>query len=205
MNQDQNNQNPSNQDRDTFETSDNIQNDSPNETKYSDYFKDVVRPVPEEVIIKWNAPSRPFKKRNKQYHTTIITIALLLSLILFFAGQVITVAVVFAVAFLAYVTSTIPPHTVENKITTYGIRTDDLLFYWQELGRFWFDESLGDRILYVESGKFPYRLTLLIGKIQEQELSEILSEVLLKQKPELTPTEKFAEWLKKKVPLDLDS
>ena len=112
------------------------------QTEYADYIQDIAKPRSEDMVLEWKAPSRPFKKRNRQYHTTVITIALLLSLILFFAGQILTIAVVFAVAFLVYVMSTIPPHAVKNKLTTYGIRIEDNLYYWEELGRFWFDEKL---------------------------------------------------------------
>ena len=173
--------------------------------QYADYFQDIIKPRPEEVIYDWHAASRPFKKRNRQYHTTIITISLLLSLILFFAGQVVTIAVVIAVAFLAYIMSTIPPHPIKNKFTTYGIRSEDNLYYWEELGRYWFSEKHGEKVLHVEVARFPHRLALLLGKSNEEMISEILSEVLLQQKPSLTPTEKFTEWLKRKVPLDLDS
>ncbi|MCB9813273.1 MAG: hypothetical protein H6772_02600 [Pseudomonadales bacterium] len=178
---------------------------SQSDNQYSDYFQNVMKPIPEEVIFEWKATSRPFKKRNKQYHTTVITIALLLSLILFFAGQILTIAVVISVVFLGYVMSTIPPHEIENKLTNYGIRTENNLYYWEELGRFWFEKKFDETLLFVEVARFPHRLTLVLGEASEDTLTEILSEVLLKQKPALTSTEKFAIWLKKKVPLDLDS
>ncbi len=170
-----------------------------------EYFKDVPKPVVEKIIYEWQDDARPFKKRNRQYKTTIITIALLISLILFFAGQVLTVAVVIAVVFLVYVLSTIPPQTVTNQISSFGIRADDKLYLWQELGRFWFDVKYNQKVLLVEVGRFPYRLTLVVNKADQKLLTNLLSEVLVEQKPLLTTTEKWAEWLKKKVPLDLDS
>jgi len=187
------------------QTRDNQDQERSDDSRYADYFQDIPKPRPEEMILEWDAPSRPFKKRNRQYHTTVLTIAILLSLILFFAGQVLTIAVVIAVVFLGYVMSTIPPHAITNKITSYGIRSEDNLYYWEELGRFWFDEKHGEKILHVEVGRFPHRLALLLGQMRADILTEIISEVLLQQKPALTSTEKFAEWLKKKVPLDLDS
>ncbi|MBP7700474.1 hypothetical protein KA111_00235 [Candidatus Woesebacteria bacterium] len=181
------------------------ENDNEHDKKYADYFKDIPKPRVEDTIFEWDSPSRPFKKRNRQYHTTVMTIAILLCLILFFAGQVLTIAVVIALVFLAYIMSTIPPHAITNKITSYGIRSDEDLYYWDELGRFWFDEKYGQKILHVEVGRFPHRLALLLGNEKEETFKEILSEVLLMQKPALTSTEKFADWLKNKVPLDLDS
>lgn len=171
----------------------------------SEYFPDFQKPVQEELVFQWQAPSRAFKKRKRQYFTTIATIVLLLCLILFFAGQILPVAVVIAVAFLTYIMATIPPQTVTNSITTFGIRNEENLYYWEELGRFWFNKKYDDTILYVEVDRFPFRLSLLLGKESKEELAEILSEVLIQEKPPLTETEKLAAWLQEKIPLDIDS
>ena len=171
----------------------------------TEYFPDVQRPIQEELVFQWQAPSRAFKKRKRQYFTTIGTIVLLLCLILFFAGQILPVAVVIAVAFLTYIMATIPPQIITNSVTTFGIRNEENLYYWEELGRFWFDKKYDDTILYIEVDRFPFRLSLLLGKESKEELIEILSEVLINEKPPLTETEKLAAWLQKKIPLDIDS
>lgn len=169
------------------------------------YFPEFIRPLPEELVLEWQAPSRPFKKHKRQYFTTVATIALLLCLILFFAGQFLPIAVVIAVAFLAYIMATIPPHTVTNAITTYGIRNEDALYYWEELGRFWFETKNDDEVVYIEVARFPYRLAILLGSQSKADIREILSEVLLEEKPPLTLTERWAKWLQEKIPLDIDS
>ncbi len=171
----------------------------------SAYFPDYQRPIPEELVFSWQAPSRPFKKHNRQYFTTITTIVLLLCFILFFAGQFLPIAVVVAVAFLSYIMATIPPQTITNSVTTFGVRNEEDLYYWDELGRFWFDKKHEEEILYIEVSRFPFRLALLLGNESKEELTEILSEILLNQRPPLTETEKLAKWLQKKVPLDIDS
>lgn len=165
----------------------------------------MMRPLPEEEVLIWQAPSRPFKKHNKQFFTTIIVIALLVALIFFFAGQgILPVAVAGSVTFLIYVLFSIPPQQTTNKISTYGIRIENVLYYWEELGRFWFDEKYGQKLLQIETVRFPGRIALLLGKQKEENLKAILSEVLLNKKPELTFFEKTSNWLAKKVPLDFD-
>ncbi len=178
---------------------------SQNEPESSAYFPDYQRPVVEELVFNWQAPSRPFKKHKRQYFTTIATIVLLLCMILFFAGQFLPIAVVIAVAFLSYIMATIPPQTITNSITTFGVRNEEELYYWDELGRFWFDTKHGEEILYIEVERFPFRLALLLGSESKEQLTEILSEILINQQPPLTETEKLAKWLQKKVPLDIDS
>lgn len=165
-----------------------------------------IKPLPEEEILSWEAPSRPFKKKNKKYFTTVFVIGVLVALIFIFAGQGwLPAALTFSIVFLVYVLSTIPPQKVENKITTYGIRVDNGLYYWEELGRFWFEEKSGDEVLYIETARFPGRIALLIVDGLKEVLRELLSEVLLEQKPEPTPYEKVASWLQEKIPLDIEN
>ena len=163
------------------------------------------RPIPEETLVEWDAPARPFKKRKRQFFSTIIIIAILVSLILFFAGQVLPVAVVISIVFLVYVTAVIPPQEAHYKLTNYGIYVEKEAFSWLVMGRFWFDDKAGQRVLEIELYKFPGRLTFVLieGKTpREKDLEAVLSEVLIKEKPELTTYEKAADWLKEKVPLE---
>ena len=172
----------------------------------SEKFPGIVKPITEEVVYEWISPSRPFRPRKKQFFTTLITIVLLFCLILFFAGQVLPIAVVAALGFMSYVLSTIPPHQITQQFTTYGIRIEKELYYWEELGRFWFDKKLDSHLLIVEVSRFPNRLTIVLtGQEQIGEVQQILSEVLLFQKPDLTWIEKAGAWLQKKFPLELDS
>ena len=71
------------------------------------------------------------KKKNS--FTTVTTIVILLCLILFFAGQVLPVAVVMARFHMTYVLATVPPQEIKQQITTYGVRIEKELYYWEEL------------------------------------------------------------------------
>lgn len=165
----------------------------------------MTKPQKEVVLKEWNAASRPYKKHNRQFYSTIAVIALLIALILFFAGQTLPVAVVLAVAFLFYVLNSIPPGIVSHKITTYGIRVENTLYYWEELGRFWFTKKYGLDVLHIEVSRFPNRITLLLGDIPKEEMELNLSEVLLHETPLPTAYEKAAAWLHEKIPIDLES
>ncbi len=163
------------------------------------------RPIPEEILVEWNAPARPFRKRNRQFFSTIIIIAILVSLILFFAGQVLPVAVVISVVFLVYVTAVVPPQNLHYKLTNYGIYVEKEAFSWLGMGRFWFDEKAGQKVLEIELHGFPGRLTFVLIDGQtprSEDLERVLSEVLIKEKPSLSSYEKVAGWLKDKIPLE---
>ncbi len=163
------------------------------------------KPLAEELLLDWVAPSRAFRKPNRRFFTTITMIGVLIGLILFFANQVLPVAVVIAVVFLAYVLFSIPPNDVRYRLTTYGIRIEDQLYFWEELGRFWFTQQYKIDMLHIEVSRFPGFIHLLLGDIQKEDMQEILSEVLLHERPKLTPVEKAGKWLQEKVPLDLET
>lgn len=175
------------------------------EYDYSGYFPDVLKPMPEQLLYEWKAQSRPFKKHNRNYYTTIAVIVLLISLILIFSGQFLPMAVVCAVAFMAYVINSVPPQDIVYQITTYGIRIGDRLYYWEMMRRFWYGSKYDQELLYVEISEFPDRLTLVLGEAEKDIISAVLSEVLLLEKPPLTLYERMAVWLQEKFPLDLDS
>jgi len=161
-----------------------------------------LRPQPEQIVSEWTAPNRPFKKKNRKYYVTIGMILFLISLILFFAGQFILIAVGVAAGFLMYVLSAIPPEPVLNQITTYGIRTDGQLYSWEEMGRFWFTVKQQQDVLHVEVNRFPHHLTVMPGEKTVAELSEILSNVLLQERPLPTSFDKAAAWVQEKIQLD---
>jgi hypothetical protein len=160
------------------------------------------KPVPEITVFEWVAPSRPFKKRQRQFFVTVTVIALLVSMILFFSGQFLPIAVVISVVFLLYVLQVIPPQDIKHTITTHGISVEGNLYYWQELGRFWFEKKHEQLLLNIETARFPGRVTLVFPAERRQEVTEILSEVLLEHKPDLTLFEKIAAWVQEKIPLE---
>jgi hypothetical protein len=173
--------------------------------KDDDLFPGIPKPREKKTIVSWRAPSRPFKKRDRHYYTTVAAIVFLISLILFFAGQFLPIAVVISVGFLAYVLSSVPPHNVKIEITTYGIEIEDLLYYWEEMGRFWLEEKYDQELLTIEVMRFPGRIILMFEEGKKEELREILSEVLLEEKPAETFYDKAAKWLQDKIPLEINS
>jgi hypothetical protein len=174
------------------------------ELKQSRIAPGMYRPQPEMVVVDWQAPTRVFKKRTKRFFTTVIVIGLLISLILFFAGQVLPIAVIFSIVFLVYVLSVVPPNIANHSITTFGIHIDAELYYWQELGRFWFETKHSQPLVNIEMARFPGRLTLLLGDQTEETIRAILAEVLLEERPPLSQFEKMAEWVEQHIPLDID-
>jgi len=159
--------------------------------------------APEEILLRWTAASRPYKKRDREFYTTIAIIVFLLSTIAFFIGQSMLIAVIVSFAFVAYVLAAVPPEKVEHTITTYGIRTENKLYVWGELGRFWFSETLGQKVLHVEYfNRFLSRISLVLGEVKEEQIKQVLLQYVPHETPLPSFVEKAADWLQKKIPLE---
>jgi len=163
---------------------------------------------PEQLksLLVWRAPSRLFKKRDREFFSTLIAIAFLIGVILFFIKEWFAIVVLVAFAFLSYIYSTVEPEEIDYEITNRGINVHGTSYFWEEMGRFWFDEKMKQQVLYIERPvAFPYRLVILLGKQDPKKITEILTKYLLQEQPEKTWTEKAGSWLSEKVPLEKEN
>jgi len=158
----------------------------------------------EQILISWRSPSRPFKKREKEFFTTIGAIVFLLAVILVFIKEFLLIGAILALAFVAYVLATVPPEEVEHKITTHGLESAGHFYKWEELVSFWFWEKWGQPVLLVQTKlRFPGRLVLLIGGQDKEKIKDALLKYLnFKEKPEKNWMDDAAKWLAEKVPLE---
>ncbi len=163
------------------------------------------KPIQEELIAEWVAPSRPYKKHSRQFFSSLATIALLIIIILIFANQVIFALVIVALSFMVYLLFTIEPQKIYYAITTYGIRIGEELYFWEELGSFWFEQKYQQDVLLIQVGRFPHRLSLMIYKEDKPLIKKLLAEVLVFHRPKPTVYEKWANWLAKTFPLEKET
>lgn len=158
-----------------------------------------------EVHINWTAPSRLFKKRDKEYFTNIGAIVFLLIVILVFAREFLLIAAVVSVVFLIYVLSTVPPEDVEHAITNLGIDSAGHFYRWEELGEFWFEEQWGQNMLVI-TPKLGSRIIILLGVTHKEKIRELIAEYIpFREKPEKSWVDNAASWLSNKVPLEKSS
>lgn len=154
-------------------------------------------------LLKWESPVRPFKKRDKDYYTTIAAIVFLLAVILLFLKEWLLIAVMVALTFVTYVLATVEPENTEHEITTRGIVTGGKSYLWRDLRAFWFSKKWKDNILNIDTNlKFPSRLMMLAGGKSESQVKEILKKHLEEEMPEDTFMDRSAKWLQEKVPLE---
>ncbi len=166
----------------------------------------VVEPVVEEkrLLLEWEAPSRPFKKRDKDFFTTITVMAILFIVILLFMKEFLVVLVIVAFLFLVYVLSTVPPENIKNSIYTTGLQTGIHSYSWADLMYYTFDYKWGQPMLVARTkARLPGAVYMLLADQTREKLEELIGTRLpLREAPENTWMDQTATWLSKKVPLE---
>ena len=166
---------------------------------YLDYYD------PVRTLVSWKAPSRPYRKKERSYYTTVALLIILVSLIAFFWGERLLIGALLALGFLVYVLNFTPPGEIDYKISTQGIIIGDHFYHWEELDSFWFSEKEGQKILNVLTKfRFPGLLMLVTGDIPQDELRRDVAHYLPFH--EIAPKstiEKWSEPLQKHFPLEI--
>jgi len=158
----------------------------------------------EKTILTWAAPARQYKKRSRDYFTTIAAIIFLISIILIFFKEWFLIISIWAFGFFAYVLATVKPPETQHQVTTFGIRTNNKIFRWPELINFWFSTKWNQTILHINTVHFfPGQLLLILPKeLTQEKLKNILLKYLVHEKPEPTWVDKASDWLQAKIPLE---
>ena len=157
-----------------------------------------------KTLLTWQAPSRPFRKKDRSYYTTLAIIVILLVLILFLAKEFLLIATLLSLAFVAYVLAFVPPHKVDYRISTQGITVGEDFYFWHFLDAFWFKEKEGSKILHIQTRlRFPAQLMLVLDGVEEEKVKKIVAKFLpYVEVPYKTWMEKWSESLQKHFPLE---
>lgn len=162
-------------------------------------------PEQEKDLYTWEAPSRLYKKRNREFYSTVAAIVILVSLILLFANEFLLIAVIASLSFVVYALSAVEPENVTHTLTNRGIRSAGKLHRWQNLGRYWWEVKWRQEHIHIELPlNFPGKLLLVLGQGSKNDIESVLNRYLIKEKPDPTFVDKAAKWLGEKVPLETD-
>jgi len=160
-------------------------------------------PPPAKDLLVWQANSRPFKKRDREYFTTIAAVVFLLVVILFFLKEWLLIIVILSLMFVSYVLATVPPQKETYKITTRGVTIGERSFKWSELSQFWFEKKWDNQILNIATLlNFPRQLHLTLGNLSKEEVLQVMEKYLALEEPKKSFIDKAADWLQDKFPLE---
>lgn len=156
-------------------------------------------PIENDLFV-WRGPSRPFKTRTREFYVTLFAITGLVGLVLFIAEGAMPVVLLIAIIFLFYVLSTVVPTEIEYKITNLGIKIAGSRTEWNNLGRFWFAERLGSKLLIVETFTIPGRLELVVKGEDVETIRKTLLNYLNEEEVMPSGIENVTSWISSKLP-----
>ncbi len=156
------------------------------------------------LLLSWQAPSRPYKKKDRSYYTTIAILVILLMLITFLMREFLLMGTLLALAFVSYVLAFVPPHNVTYKISTQGITIGEDFYLWHVLDAFWFKSKDGSRILIIQTRlRFPAQLMMVLPSFDEEKVKKIVARFLpYVEVPYKSWMEKWSDGLQKRFPLE---
>lgn len=155
----------------------------------------------EKEVLSWNAPARPFKRRNRQFYVTIIAIGAIVGLILFLVEGFLPVILIVSIIFLFYVLSTVEPENIDYKITNLGIKIADTpRVDWETTRRFWFTRRFDSDMIVIETITFPGRIELVITPDSKENLKTAISKYIPYEEAPASRLDKAANWLGDKLP-----
>jgi hypothetical protein len=157
-----------------------------------------------ENLATWEAPSRPFRKKDRSYYTTIAILVILLCLIAFLAQEFLLIGVFFALMFVSYVLAFVPPNEITYKLSTQGIIIGDHFYFWHDLDSFWFKEREGSQVLIIQTRlRFPGQLMLVLGTEDLERVKRIVAKFLpFHEIPQTTLLDRWSDSLQKHFPLE---
>jgi len=157
-----------------------------------------------ENLASWEAPSRPYRKKDRSYYTTIAILVILLCLIAFLAQEFLLIGVLFALTFVAYVLAFVPPNDITYKLSTQGIIIGDHFYFWHDLDSFWFKEKEGVQVLIIQTRlRFPGQLMLVLGFEDLEKVKKIVAKFLpYHEIPQSSVLDRWSDSLQKHFPLE---
>ena len=156
----------------------------------------------EKIIFEWESYERPHKVWTKEFYSSVIVIAFLVSVILFFIEGVMPVFVVWALVFMMWAMSRTEPLITKNTMTTWGIRSVNKFYDFAKMGNFWMETKWGTRLLRVNLVESPWHVVFVINKEGEEKIKEEMSKVVPFMEPEPTVMDRMVKWLGEKIPLE---
>ncbi len=156
----------------------------------------------EKIIFEWESYDRPHKVWSREFYSSVIVIAFLVSVILFFIEGVMPVIVVWALVFMLWAMNKTEPIITKNTMTTWGLRSVNKFYDYQRMSNFWLETKWGTRLLRINLVDSPWHVVFVINSDLEEKIKSELEKVVPYMVPEPTAMDRFTKWLADKVPLE---
>lgn len=162
---------------------------------------------PEQLkdLLVWEAPSRIFVKRDKQWFTTMGIVLGAVMIIMALLGQFLLVIALGALGFMGYAMSSVAPSQIQHKITTQGITTAGISYAWTDFSEFFLEDIQGIQLVHIRTvQKLPGMLSLILNdkNATKEKIVELISPfVFYQQNPPKTWIKSVENFISSKLDL----
>ena len=170
---------------------------------YMDQVNETLLDAQDQTVFVWKAPLRPYKKRSTILLRFFLAVALIVSAVGFFFGELVTILPIWALLFLFYLFAITPPPIVDNRITVFGVETAGVMLRWDVLSHYYFDERLGYQVLVlVTHGPYYAHSYLVLPDAETKStVNAILNQhLMLMTNPPKTVTDKIIRFFSTLIP-----
>ena len=156
----------------------------------------------EITLLDWNAFERPQKKWSKEFFSSIIVMAFLASIILYFIEGLMPVLAIWSLVFMIWAMSRTEPRTEKYAITSWGLKTTERTFRYETMTTFWFETKWGGRLMHINLAHMPWHIVIVIDPKKEDQIRKLMLNYVVFQLPAITVVDRLVKWLGEKIPLE---
>ena len=160
------------------------------------------RDLSEKVLLEFEAYDRPHKVWTKEFYSSVIVIAFLVSVILYFIEGLMPVAVIWALVFMLWAMARTEPKMIKTEITSWGLKASEKTYRYEEMANFWFETKWGTRLMRINLSRMPWHLVVVIDSKKEEEIKKVMVESVDYSEPEVTWMDRAVKWMGNKMPLE---
>ncbi|NCP47350.1 hypothetical protein AUJ42_02015 [Candidatus Collierbacteria bacterium CG1_02_44_10] len=161
-----------------------------------------IRDLSEKILLEFEAYDRPHKVWSKEFYSSVIVIAFLVSIIFYFIEGVMLVVVIWALVFMLWAMAKSKPSMITSTLTSWGLKSFDKTYRYEEMTSFWFETKWSTRLLRINLVAVPWHLVVVIDPKIEEELKNLMLERVIFQEPPVTWVDRALKWVGEKMPLE---
>lgn len=156
----------------------------------------------ERVLLEWKAFERPHKVWSREFFSSVVVIAFLVSVIFFFIEGIMPVFVIWALVFMTWAMNKTEPRMVTNTLSNWGLKTPGRTYAYNQMTNFWIESKWGGRLLRINVEGAPWHMVLVIDPEKESEIRSLMLKSVVYKEPNVTWVDKAIKWVGEKLPLE---
>lgn len=156
----------------------------------------------EVILLEWTSYERPQKKWSKEFYSSVLVMAFLASVILYFIEGIMPVLVIGAMVFMLWAMSRTEPRLEKYALSTWGLKTKERTYRFENMSQFWLESKWGGRLMRINLIGAPWHLVIVVNSESEGKLKKLMLQYVAYQEPPITWSDRLVKWFGDKVPLE---